>query len=96
MKKQNHILLALLSFVLLSACSFDFKANMGNYEFDKDTDTDGDGIPDLKELSMGLDPDKTDSDGDGLGDAGEDTELGQGGERTDAPAEVLEQQDGRA
>jgi len=32
------------------------------------TDTDGDGIPDAKEKTLGLDPDKEDSDGDGISD----------------------------
>ncbi|SEA72893.1 Outer membrane protein OmpA [Thiothrix caldifontis] len=35
---------------------------------DDTTDTDGDGIPDAKEKTLGLDPNKEDSDGDGISD----------------------------
>ena len=37
----------------------------------KNADTDGDGIPDVEEESLGLDPNSADSDGDGLNDADE-------------------------
>jgi hypothetical protein len=51
-----------------------FGATVGARDFSNSTDTDGDGIPDLKEIALGSDPDVADSDGNGISDGDEDSD----------------------
>lgn len=55
----------------MGGCDF-FKVNVGRKSFDESTDSDGDGIRDVVEMDMGLNPDVKDSDNDGTPDGDED------------------------
>lgn len=77
-KTLGTLAILVLAIAGASACSKKgkrtFSSTLSGNSFDPATDADGDGISDLDEQKMGLNPDAADSDSDGIPDGDEDTD----------------------